>query len=264
MNKRFTENDIIVTTRGEKNKNIIVPEYFEKELPARKKKPKTYFSELDDALKFFIDIDVDINLIASYSNLLERYVNTFPDLSHLINIFHTMFLSSMNLRDLLIRRKENFEHRSNESKKRFLNHIESSYEIEEKKYNIAVSKYMNYLIKYTNQKFTDTDSIKNYSKNHVLKQSEDFFKVYAHCNTFKEAFDIYEKIFNYYVTFDMALDLNGETITEMKIVKGYEKQKLKKETTKKLKNLLSFYTKEYKKLKEQFEKNLEVFYEKEK
>ena len=63
MNKKITGKSVKFNISGrnaEEGNKKIEAEDFGKRLPTRRKKPKTYFEEFNDILKYFIDIDVNI------------------------------------------------------------------------------------------------------------------------------------------------------------------------------------------------------------
>lgn len=246
----------------EKDKKILA-EDFKKKLP-RRKKPKTYFRKFNDVLKYLIEIDVNIDLIAQYNNLVERYVNFFPDIIYLLNIYHSIFMSSIKLQDINIRLKEDHNHRSEKAKERFIESMEEAYKAEELKFSSIRGEYLEYIILHTGQKFINTGDVKKYSKTYILKHSENFLKVYAHSNTFKEASYIYYEILKGYISFRDAADIYGEITKVMKINKGFEKSELKKIATTKLTKLFSLYNKEHKELTKMFKNNLEDYYDEKK
>lgn len=260
MTKKITAKSAELNVIGRKAKPKITIEDFEKEITGRRKKAKTYLHDFNEILKYFIEIDVNIDLIAEYSKLTEKYVNIFPDIKNLLNIFYHMYSSSEQISDLQMTLRSHYISNNSQNEKN-IKKIKKYITIEERKLDEAIAKYLEYLVLSTEQKFTDEKSLDNFSKSYVLENSKDFFRVYSHCNTFKEAFMIYIEILSHYLSWEQALNLDGETITEVRIVGGIGKAELKKEATNKLEKLAHFQEKEYINLFSQFEKTLEVYYE---
>lgn len=73
---------------SEKEKAILKPEDFEKEIKGRRKKIKTHVPNLNVTLSFLLEIDAEFDLIARLFKSLEMYINVLPDIKKITRILN--------------------------------------------------------------------------------------------------------------------------------------------------------------------------------
>ena len=246
MNKRFTKNDIIITTRGEKNKNIITPEDFEKELPARKKKPKTYIYHWEEIIKIFIEIDLDIRVMSDFIVLTEKYINTFSEIEYLVNTFYSQ-----------IRKMEGIIRYEKKLEKETLSEYENK-ELEKRReeFDNSVDEYMEYLYKISNISFQLVMSLEKFNPKEVIEFMTPFLIIYSHANTLKEIILFLDNFNDRHLRFTEAWDENKDFFRRYFFVPENSKSNIKKYATQQIKKKLNFQKKEFKNLNNLFLENV--------
>lgn len=253
MTKKVTAKSAELFNEGRKEKIILKPEDFEKEITGRKKKPRTYINMWDDFLKLFIDIDVDIKIMCDLVLLTEKYINTFPFIEKLTeNIAEQIY--SIGLVVFLENSEDEFIQITRNNKTLTKPRID---ELEKAnlEFNSWYDKYMDYLYEISGISFEILSAIDSFKEKELIELMTPFLKIYSHANTYREIltfFDYFRR--NFIFSFETWLE--EEEYTQHIIIPDIEKNVVKRIVTRKVQKIFNFQKKEYNNLKKSFLENV--------
>ncbi|ACZ11029.1 Uncharacterised protein [Sebaldella termitidis] len=242
MTKKVTAKSAKLFTEGRKEKIILKPEDFEKEIKGRKKKPKTYINMWNDTLKAFIDIDLDIRLMCDFILMTEKYINIFPNVSFLIDTFLAQIFTMEKMVVYEDHSKGSYEERE--------------YEKANHKFTDLVDKYMNYLYELTGISNKIFYSIEDFKADEVVSLMMPYVTAYSHANTFKEIIMFIHNFNARYIFYEDATGDYGDTFKHYILEPEEDKSRIKKYATKEIQNIISYQKKDFNNLNKLFLDNV--------